>query len=62
MKDKPECLNCLYSNRPCEYEDRYYVIPNQCPCYHPLITFKEAWTPGQPSGYINVDGKLVQTK
>ena len=62
MKDKAECLNCLYSNRPCEYEDRYFIIPNQCPGYHPLITFKEAWTPGQSPGYINVDGKLVQTK
>ena len=42
MKDKGECLNCLYSNRPCEYEGRYFIIPNMCPGYHPLITFKEA--------------------
>lgn len=61
MKDKGECLNCLYSNRPCEYEDKYYIIGG-CTGYHPLITFKEAWTPGQPPCHINVDGKLVQTK
>lgn len=54
MKDKAECLNCLYSNRPCEYEDRYFIIPNMCPGYHPLITFKET--------FMNIDGKLVQVK
>ena len=53
MKDKGEWLNCLYSNRPCEYEKKYYIIGG-CPGYHPLVTFKET--------FMNIDGKLVQTK
>lgn len=53
MKDHKECMNCLYSSKPCEYENKYYII-GECPGYHPLLTFKET--------YMNIDGKLVQVK
>lgn len=51
MKGHVECLNCLYSNKPCEYEDKYYLL-HDCPGYHPLITFERAWE--------FIDGKLVK--
>ena len=53
MKDHKECMNCLYANKPCEYENKYYIIDG-CPGYHPLVTFKET--------FMNIDGKLVQVK